>query len=82
MYSIALKLGPLTLHWYGVLVALGFLLGLWNASRPRPGWAIPGEKIADLGRGSSLAPWLGARTLYVISYWREQFAGQPLREFS
>ena len=42
MYSIALKLGPLTLHWYGVLVALGFLLGLWNASRRAPRVGIPG----------------------------------------
>lgn len=80
VHSIALKLGPLTLHWYGVLVALGFLLGLWNASRCAPRVGIPGEKIADLGPWLIIGALLGARALYVISYWREQFAGQPLRE--
>lgn len=80
MRSIAFNLGPLTIHWYGVLVAVGFLVGLWNASRRAPQAGIPGEKIADLGPWLIVGALLGARTLYVISYWREQFAGQPIWE--
>ena len=80
VHPIAVQIGPLSLHWYGVLVALGFLAGLWTAGRRAPLAGVSGEKIADLG------PWLivgaiaGARALYVGSYWREQFADQPFWE--
>jgi phosphatidylglycerol---prolipoprotein diacylglyceryl transferase len=80
VHPIALKLGPLSIHWYGVMVAVAFLVGLWTASRRGMRDKIPPEKIVDLG------PWLvggailGARTLYVVSYWKESFAGKPVSE--
>lgn len=78
MHPIAFNLGPLTIHWYGVLVALGFLAGLWTATRRALRQGISGELVADL-----VVPWLlfgsmiGARVLYVATYWRESFADQP-----
>jgi len=80
MHPIAFQWGSLSIHWYGVMVALGFLAGLWTAGRRGLRAGVAAEKIADLG------PWLivgaiaGARTLYVISYWRESFMGKPLWE--
>lgn len=70
----------IAIYWYGILVATGFLVGLWTASRRAIRDGIAPERIMDLG------PWLiagsiaGARALYVISYWREQFADQPWTE--
>jgi phosphatidylglycerol:prolipoprotein diacylglycerol transferase len=75
MHPIALKLGPLTVHWYGVLVAIGFLAGLWTASRRAKSVGIAPEKIFDLGPWLIIGGILGGRVLYVISYWREEFAG-------
>jgi phosphatidylglycerol:prolipoprotein diacylglycerol transferase len=78
---IAFNLGPLTVHWFGVCIALAFLAGLWTATRRAPRAGIPGEQIADL-----VVPWLllggvlGARLLYILTYWRESFAGQPWSE--
>ena len=78
MQSILFHLGPLAVHWYGVLVAVGFLAGMWTAGRRAVRYGIAAETVADL------MPWLiggailGARTLYVISYWREQFADNLL----
>ncbi|EEF58146.1 prolipoprotein diacylglyceryl transferase [Pedosphaera parvula] len=80
MHSIAFKLGPLTVHWYGVLVALGFLSGLWTAARRGRRDGISAENIYDLGPWLILGSILGARTLYVISYWREEFANKPFTE--
>jgi phosphatidylglycerol:prolipoprotein diacylglycerol transferase len=80
VHSTALQLGPLTLHWYGVLVAAGFLVGLWTAGRRAPRAGIAGEKIADLGPWLIVGALLGARMLYVVTYWREQFAGGPVWE--
>ena len=80
MHPIAFHLGPLTVYWYGILVALGFILGFWTASRRGLLDGIVPDRILDLG------PWLlagsvvGARLLHVISYWKEEFAGHPFRE--
>ena len=80
MHPIAFKLGGLAIHWYGVMVALGFLAGLWTASRRALRTGIAAEKIIDLGPWLILGAIVGARGLYVISYWRESFAGQPFGE--
>ncbi len=62
------------------MVALGFLLGLWTASRRGLREGVSAEKIMDLGPWLILGAIVGARILYVISYWREQFAGKPVWE--
>jgi len=62
------------------MVALAFLAGLWTASRRCLREGIPSEKILDLGPWLILGAIVGARTLYVVSYWREQFADKPLSE--
>jgi phosphatidylglycerol:prolipoprotein diacylglycerol transferase len=77
MHPVAFQLGPLTVHWYGVLVALGFLLGLWNAARRAPAAGLSGEAVADMGPWLIVGAVLGARLLYVLTYWREQFARAP-----
>ena len=80
MHPIALKLGSLTIHWYGVMVALGFLAGLWTAGRRAPHAGIAGEKVIDLGPWLIVGGIVGARIHYVIAFWHESFAGQPVTE--
>jgi phosphatidylglycerol:prolipoprotein diacylglycerol transferase len=80
VHPIAFQAGPFTVTWYGVMVALAFLAGLWTASRRGLREGFPAEKILDLGPWLIVGAILGARTLYVISYWNEQFAGQPISE--
>lgn len=80
MHSIAFKLGGLEVHWYGILVAVGFLAGLWTASKRAVKDGLSAEAIGDLGPWIILGAILGARTLYVFSYWREDFAGKPWYE--
>jgi phosphatidylglycerol---prolipoprotein diacylglyceryl transferase len=80
MHPIAFKLGALSIHWYGVMVALGFLAGLWTAGRRGLHAGIAAEKVIDLGPWLIIGAIVGARTLYVISYWSEFFAGKPAWE--
>lgn len=80
MHPIAFEWGAFSIHWYGVMVALGFLAGLWTASRRALRAGIAAEKILDLGPWLIIGTIVGARTLYVVSYWRESFAGQPVGE--
>ena len=80
MDKIAFSIGSFTVHWYGVFVAIGFLVGLWTASRRGLHSGIAPEKIMDAGPWLILGTVVGARALYVITYWREGFAGKPLTE--
>lgn len=69
MQKIAFHIGSLTIHWYGVLVALGFLAGLWTASRRGLRVGIAPERILDAGVWIIMGAVVGARALYVVSYW-------------
>jgi phosphatidylglycerol:prolipoprotein diacylglycerol transferase len=80
VHPIAFNLGPLPVYWYGVMMAVAFLAGLWTAGRRAPHGGIVGEKIVDLGPWLIVGAIVGARLFYVVSYWREQFAGQPVWE--
>jgi len=77
VHPIAFHLGPLTITWYGVMVMLGFVAGMWTASRRCLLVGLDPERILDLGPWLILGAVAGARTLYVVTFWREEFAGQP-----
>jgi len=80
VHPIAFQLGPVTIHWYGVMIALAFLAGLWTATLRARRENISGEKIADVTLWLMVGAIAGARFVYVATYWREQFADQPFRE--
>ncbi len=77
MHPIAFKIGSWPVHWYGVLVAFGFLAGLWTASRRARLYGLRPEQIGDAGPWLILGTIIGARALYVTTYWNEKFAGGP-----
>ncbi len=66
MHPVLIKIGPLTIHTYGVLIAAGFLLGLALAVRQAKKQFIEPDKIIDLGFYVLLAAILGSRLLFVI----------------
>jgi phosphatidylglycerol:prolipoprotein diacylglycerol transferase len=73
MHPIFFRLGPLTIRWYGVLVAAGFLVGIWTAARRAKRAGLKSEVIVDLGFIAMVAGIVGARLFYVVAHW-EQFA--------
>lgn len=77
MQKIAFHLGNLPVHWFGLLVAIAFLTGLWTASRRAARDGLAPELISDAGVWLIIGTILGARGLYIISYWQEQFANAP-----
>jgi phosphatidylglycerol:prolipoprotein diacylglycerol transferase len=56
------------------------MAGLWTASRRAKRVGIHPDTIIDLGPWLLVGAILGARTMYVVSYWNESFAGRPLTE--
>lgn len=78
---IALQLGPLSIHWYGIMYLIGFLSLLWLGKRrarsqPQAGWR-PVE-IDDLLFYGALGVILGGRLGYVIFYQPGYYLTHPL----
>ena len=69
-------LGPLTLHTYGVLLAIAFLTGLWIASRQAKKAGLDGEKIGDMAVYVLIAGLIGAKLLLVVTEW-DHFTSRP-----
>ena len=62
------------------MIALAFLAGLWTATRRAPRENISGETIADIVVWLMAGAIVGARTVYVATYWKDEFASGPFRE--
>jgi phosphatidylglycerol---prolipoprotein diacylglyceryl transferase len=80
VHPVAFHIGSLPVHWFGVFVAAGFLAGFWTAARRARREGIPAESIYDAGLWLILGAIVGARSLYVASFWKEQFANAPWSE--
>ncbi len=81
MRPILFDLGGFSIHTFGLLVGLGFVAGLWIASRLAVRVGFKPELVYDLA-----VPWIivgalvGARVVYVVSYWQQDFAAGPWYE--
>jgi phosphatidylglycerol:prolipoprotein diacylglycerol transferase len=80
VHPIAFQLGPLPLRWYGVMMALGFFFGLWTATRRARRANVSPDIVADVTLWLMFGSIVGARFVYVTTYWKQEFADQPLSE--
>jgi phosphatidylglycerol:prolipoprotein diacylglycerol transferase len=62
------------------MMAIAFIAGLWTASRRGLREGIAPEKTLDIGPWLIVGTILGARILYVTTYWKEEFANGPISE--
>ncbi len=80
MFPILLKIGPLTIRTYGLLLAAGFALGIAVAAARAVRRGIDPEAVLDVGFYSILSGIVGARILYVIQF-PGYYLAEPLRIF-
>jgi phosphatidylglycerol:prolipoprotein diacylglycerol transferase len=83
MDPIMFTVGPLTVRWYGVFIALGVLLGsLWSL-REGKRRGLQGEWLLDIAPYLVFAGIIGARFVYVITSPSAFFGpgGDPVRAF-
>ncbi len=77
---IAFTLGPLKVHWYGIMYLFGFvmawLLASWRARKPNSGWTT--EQVSDLIFYAALGVILGGRIGYMLFYDLPGFLHNPL----
>ncbi|NVD35286.1 prolipoprotein diacylglyceryl transferase [Marinobacter lutaoensis] len=77
---IAVSLGPLKIHWYGLMYLVGFLAGWWlgRLRARRPGSPITEAQMGDLLFYLALGVILGGRFGYVLFYNFGAFLQDPL----
>ena len=66
---VAVKLGPLAVHWYGLAYLAGFVLAWWIASRRarQPHSAVKPEQVEDIIFTGALGVILGAMAIATIA---------------
>jgi len=78
MYPVLFKIGPITIYTYGVMVALGFIIGLYLAAREAKKEDIKPDNIINLFFWVIISGHIGARIVYIFTEW-EYFLEYPLR---
>ncbi len=68
---LLVELGPLAIRWYGLLIAVAVLLGLWVSSQLAKMRGLDPGVISDLLPLIVLSAVIGARLYYVLFEWRQ-----------
>lgn len=78
---VALELGPVRIHWYGLMYVAAFVLGglLARARARRPGAVIGVDAVADLLFHVAIGVIAGGRLGYILFYDLAAVADDPLR---
>ncbi len=77
---VALSIGPLNVHWYGIMYLFGFA-GAWafGVYRSRQSWSpVNAKQVEDLIFYGALGVVLGGRVGYVFFYNFNQFMEDPI----
>lgn len=75
---VAFRVGPISVHWYGILIGLGIVLALLLAMREGKKRGLDKEIFADLLLWTLPVAIISARVYYVIFEWN--FYSQNLSE--
>lgn len=78
MHSVLFSIGPVTLHTYGLFMAIGFLAGWQVAVRLCRRTDQNPDSLTSLLTWLMVSAIVGARTAYVLEHWKAEFADAPL----
>lgn len=80
---VAFSLGPIKVHWYGIMYLLGFslawMLGNYRCKKLKLAWTS--EQISDLIFYAALGLILGGRIGYMLFYSWSELIADPLKLF-
>ncbi|MBT3834903.1 prolipoprotein diacylglyceryl transferase [Candidatus Peribacteria bacterium] len=81
--QIFLEIGPLTIHWYGIMYMIAFLLVLWIVPRIKKyrDVHLSSEYLSTLLLYGIVGTIVGGRLGYVIFYGADYFGDNPLEIF-
>lgn len=74
---VFIEIGPLTIYWYGVIIAVGAGLGLWLAMKEADRLGLNKELLIDFIVYAVPIAIICARIYYVTFEWSERYANGP-----
>ncbi len=80
MHPVLVELGPITIHSYGFLIAVGFLVGIATVKRLASTSSLNVDRVLDLAFWSLIIGFIGARLLFVITRL-DYFLADPVSIF-
>lgn len=77
---VAVALGPVKVHWYGLMYLIGFAGAWWLGNRMarRPGSGWNKDQVADVIFYGALGVVLGGRIGYILFYNFDHFLADPI----
>ncbi|WP_029684431.1 prolipoprotein diacylglyceryl transferase [Tatumella saanichensis] len=80
---VIFSIGPVSLHWYGLMYLIGFIFAMWLAGRraDKPGSGWTRNEVENLLYAGFLGVFLGGRIGYVLFYNLPLFLQNPLYLF-
>jgi len=78
--KVAFSIGPLAVHWYGLMYLVGFVAGWWLARRraAKPGSTWTPALVDDLIFFCAIGVIVGGRLGWMLIYGTEQLIANPL----
>jgi phosphatidylglycerol:prolipoprotein diacylglycerol transferase len=76
VHPTAFHIGDLPIAWYGILLATGFMVGMWTAGRRGMKIGLNAEDISNLMMCLFVGGIAGAKLLFVINH----FGQEPLKD--
>ena len=76
---VAIAVGPVKVHWYGLTYLAGLLFAWWMATRQtRRSWSVVSrDQVDDLIFFSAMGVVLGGRLGYILFYGFERLLADP-----
>ena len=74
----AISIGPLTVHYYGAIIAFGLILGVIYACRRSKDFGLKEDDLIDGVLWVTPFAIMCARAYYVIFRWAEEYAAKPI----
>ena len=72
-----IEIGPLTIHYYGIVIALGLMLAVWYCSRRAKEFGLTEDHVLDGVLCVTPFAFVCARAYYCVFSW-EEFAANPI----
>ena len=82
MHPVLIHIGPLVIRWYGFMIAIAFLVGIWLAGKEAQRKGIDSEKLQDFFLYLLIGAVIGARLYYVAFADWAGFSDNPLSVFA
>jgi phosphatidylglycerol:prolipoprotein diacylglycerol transferase len=71
VHQTAFRIGDMDIAWYGICLAVGFMLGLWTAGRRGMRIGLNAEDISNLMIWMFIGGVVGGKALFLINHWEE-----------